>query len=186
MASEDATHDLVSTNDPSSVALNPPSFDIDHQRKQRLAKLRRHLGEDIPPELVLFSEIPVSPSPRPAPLDVIKEENSRTSDDYSVLSQSRPSSPPEVEEDTLTRGPWKPHLEHDTGILGDGEPQVAYEYGWTDREVLSERSRTLNVKRARKMAQVSVVFLSPGMSLTFVPGVRLRSSAGSVHRRPYG
>jgi hypothetical protein len=127
----------------------PPFFDLEHQRKQRLAKLSRHLGEEVPPELV-YDHSPVTPIQDPS------DDRDHSGAMRRGFSLDLWSTIPLLRSKVTSK-----NLEDVTHQQGKGDHlQVSTE---DSRNVVppamdpstSDRQRMINVKRARKMAQVS-------------------------------
>jgi hypothetical protein len=181
--------------DTQSVFSFSPRLDVDYQLKARLDKLHRHLGEEIPPELVLgnttnspgahdsgtrrssTSQSLVTTSRRPSTAGA--DHNACESQDSGKKRRSLDSSFQRPLPDNPTsenkgmvlvkakRSLWMKHArqaEKDKGRndLGRGlQNQTGKEdvTGLGLERHVSQRQRALNVKRARKMAQVSLHFI---------------------------
>ncbi|KAL0950981.1 hypothetical protein HGRIS_007728 [Hohenbuehelia grisea] len=136
---------------PSSFILSPRQI-----RRASLAKLSRHLGENIPPDMV-----PLSPQDPTASC-------SKTSLHCSVVEGSHVSvdapSPDRVAATTAVERPvsalkrshslWTGSSSKEGSAASDEDFQKRYQSNFGSEEEIRERQRAIKVKRARKMSKV--------------------------------
>jgi hypothetical protein len=138
----------------SSITIISP----EQERRIRLAKLTRYLGENVPPELVLRTdEIRINWSQSLGTSYGVEQKGRKR---YDVV----PNPPPASDDAFLIPQAEKPASRWASGMGAiDQEPLPD-----TPQEYMSDRERVLNVKRVRKMTQVLCTFLSPPFTILTV------------------
>lgn len=164
----------------------PPALTLRQTRRRSLAKLSRHLGEIIPPELVSPTR-PEASLHLQVPPQRWNDSMGRKSMD-SVLPNRRPSQQTEHPGKSNTnlkrsKSLWtRKNGETNESILSsDAAFHERYNISFGDEDAVRERCRALKVKRVRKITQVRTLlsWVNTGAQLGsgFRPGSTTRTDA---------